>query len=62
MEDENSNCKKCVHRTEFVSQTDGGRMFICTSEPCEEDEDFDIITWLDVKSFHSDECINFKQR
>lgn len=56
------NCKICIHRKEFKSVEDDITLFLCMSEPCEEDEEFGVVTWLDVKDFHSDECMNFKPR
>jgi hypothetical protein len=56
----NTNCKKCIHRREFKEADENVTLFLCISEPYDEEEEFGIVTWLDVKDFHSDECMNFK--
>lgn len=58
----NDNCKRCVHRERFASIDSDIILYLCMSEPYEEDEQFGIITWLDVEDFHSDECMNFKEK
>ncbi len=59
----NDNCKKCIHRETYKSTDDSHHSTIdlCVSEPYEEDNQFGIITWLDVKDFDSGECLNFKE-
>ena len=57
----NDNCKKCVHEKGFQSVDDGEPLYLCMSEPYEEDDQFGIITWLDVRDFDSSECLSFKE-
>ena len=57
----NDNCKKCIHKKAFQSISNGEVLYLCMSEPYEEDDQFGIITWLDVRDFDSSECLNFKE-
>ncbi len=58
------NCKICKYMEIFTNEGLGEStiLYICTLEPYEEDGEFGIVTWLDVKDFKSDRCMNFKER
>ncbi len=42
----NDNCKKCVYKKGFQSIEDGEIIFLCMSEPYEEDDQFGITAVL----------------
>ena len=58
------NCKKCTHRETYQSTDDGhhSTFDLCVAEPYEEDDNYGVVTWLDVKEFASGECLHFKAR
>jgi len=56
------DCKRCVHMEAFKA-VNGDTVFnICTVEPYEEDEQFGIVTWQEVSTFVSDDCMSFEER
>lgn len=53
-------CHECAHRERFDNGK-GVSLYLCMSQPYEEDEQFGILTWLDTANFESGHCLIFKK-
>jgi len=59
-----SICEKCIHRREFKTN-DGDpevTLFLCLSEPYDDEPELGILTWFDVLEWGSERCMNFKAK